>query len=406
MWLSYVLAAVLAIIVFLATSGLLMAHSLQSSVNVSGADKLLDRPPSDSYSGRAVNILVLGSDSRKGAGNKIDNSEEDSDRSDTAMIVHIAKDRKSALVVSIPRDTMVEIPPCKLSETQSTRQQRGQFNWAYSLGGQNGSTDAAVGCTLTTVESVTHLHIDDYVVVDFNGFTKMIDALGGIRVYVDQPVHDKNTDLDLEAGCYTMNGHDALQYARVRHGVQGGDGSDLQRIGRQQHIMSIMMREAMAKNLMTSAPSLYNFARAGLSSLTTSTSLSNLSTLSGLAYSLRELKPENILFLSAPVTEDPYDRNRVVFTEKADTLWQVLAADSTLPGGFEVKDGNSKAYTTSDPSAANNASQSAPESNSPQSASPTPTSSSPTPSTQPSTSAPASTEDPVEAARAKCEAKG
>ncbi|MBD3690090.1 LCP family protein [Nanchangia anserum] len=400
LWLRNLLAALLAVVIFAGSAAAFMGLNLMSAVNVSSADDLLDRAPSDSYAGRALNILVIGSDSRRGAGNKIDNSEDTSDRSDTTMIVHVSKDRKRATIVSLPRDTLVDIPACKLPDGSSTRPQRGQFNWAFTFGGESGSRDAAIACTVKTVEDITQLHIDDYVLVDFNGFTQMIDALGGIDVYVDQAVRDRNTDLDLAVGCHHMGGHEALQYARVRHGVQGGDGSDLQRIGRQQHVMSIMMRQALSKNLLTSGPSLYKFARAGLSALTMSPTLSDLSTMTGLSYSLRGIDPANVLFLSAPVTPSTVDPNRVVFTDAAGALWEALRTDSALPGGLEVKDGYSTASVTPDPAATpapTEDSSSAPASDAPA------TTQTPAASPSPSTDDAAAK---LEAARRECEAKG
>lgn len=399
-WLRGLLAAALGAVIFVVSAGVLMGASLQSVIKVSQADDLLERKPTDSFSGRAVNIVVIGSDSRKGAGNKIDNSDDTSERSDTTMIVHLSKDRKRASIVSIPRDTLVEIPACKLSADRHTTPQRGQFNWAFALGGQSGSRDAAIACTVKTIESVTNIPIDGFVLVDFAGFTQMIDALGGIRVYIDQPIKDWHTDLDLDVGCHTMGGHEALQYARVRHGVKGGDGTDLQRIGRQQHVMAIMMREALSKNLLTSAPSLYRFARAGLRSLTTSSNLSDLSTLTGLAYSLRDLTPDHMLFLSAPVGEAPTDRNRVIFQDAAEDLWRSLQRDQPLPGGLNVKDGNSRAFVTPDPSAASTPPTSASTAPETSPSTPTPTSG----SLSPSTTSPSAKE--VERARRQCEVKG
>lgn len=409
LWVRTLAAILVGLLLFFVTSGALLALSLQSAIKVSKANEFLDRGPSDSYSGRAVNILVLGSDTRKGEGNTIDDSEQDSERSDTTMLMHISRDRTRATVVSIPRDLIVDIPACNLGNGKQSKPQTGQFNWAFAVGGQGGSRDAAVACTIKTTEKLTGVTIDDYVVVDFNGFRHMVDALGGIRVYVDQPIKDWHTSLDIDKGCYTMDGNMALAYARVRHGVKGGDGTDTQRIARQQHVVSIMMREALSRNLLTNVPSLYEFARAGLSALETSPSLSDLSVLSGLAYSLRAITPAQVTFLSMPTQPYPADPNRVIPTEHAQPLWAALREDTPLPPGLEVKDGTGRAFVTEVPqppptAPADQAGTGATD----QGATPAPDASDNPDTTAPDSSAP-STEQPVdetERARAECETKG
>lgn len=400
MWPWRLGAAIVGVVLFLGTGAGLAFHDLQGSVNISNADALLERKPVDSYEGRALNILVLGTDTRKGEGNAIDQTDDETDRSDTTMIAHISRDRKHVNVVSLARDTMVDIPSCPLGNGKHTQAQWGQFNWAFAYGGSAGNRDAAIACTIMTVEKMTGLHIDDYVLVDFNGFRSMVDALGGIRVYVDSPINDWHVDLDIDAGCYTMDGQMALKYARVRYGVKGGDGSDTQRMKRQQHVVSVMVREALSKNLLTSVPELYKFARAGLSSLTTSSSLSNLSTLTGLAYSLQGIDPHKMLFLSAPIGQDPADLNRVVLDERAPALWQALKNDRDLPAGLDVKDLAGNEFTTSGPDSTAEAKETtrAPESASHDSQAPS--HSTPTPS------ATAPSVDPVEKARLECEPKG
>ena len=333
---------------FSLAAGLLIYSDLSGRVNNLGASSLLGRTPPDSYDGRALNILIIGSDSRSGKGNQtLTNNDDPTERSDTTMIMHISKDRSQVNVVSIPRDLIVDIPSCQRSDGSSSEPQRAQFNWAYSIGSLGGDRASAVVCTWKTVEKLSGMRIDESIVVDFNGFSSMIDALGGINIYVPTKIKDqKNSGLELEPGCKHFDGKRALAYARVRHGVKGSDGSDIQRIQRQQAVMGIMMRAALKKNMFTSLNQLYGFVGNGLGALTVSEGLSSVSQLSGLGWSLQSLKPDNLLFLTLPVYEAPFDRNRLLLSEKkAEPIWDSFINDTPLPAGVEVRDGNGKVRT-------------------------------------------------------------
>ena len=360
-----VMLCCLAVVLF-AVSGVGFAwHDLQSRINSVDVDNILggDRPGEDvpdSYEGRAVNILVLGSDSRSGA-NNVDNSEGTEEgagaRSDTAMIMHVSADRKRIEVVSVPRDTLVDIPECTTLDGETTEASTDtQFNFAFSNGsnGGNDTKDVASGaaCTQRTVEKMTGMRIDDFVVVDFNGLSTMVDSLGGVKVYVDEPIDDPEyTGLVLDEGCHAMNGATALQYSRVRHGV--GNGSDISRIPRQQNLVGAMMRTAQSKNLLTNANQLYSFAGSALETLTTSERIGDLQTLVGLASSVQSVGMENISFITMPHTEAPWDPDRVVPTDEADAVWKAMRedkpvaeasvtsqADGSSPSGEATEDGS------------------------------------------------------------------
>lgn len=346
------LRAVISVLVFALsfslTGAFLVYHDLSSRVNNINTAKKLGRTPPDSYSGRPINILIIGSDSRAGKKNQaLGGGADEGERSDTAMIMHVSKDRSQVNVVSIPRDLLVDIPACDLGDGTESSPQYAQFNWAFSIGGTNKDRTSAVLCTWKTVEKLSGMRIDESIVVDFNGFTSMIDALGGINVYVPTEIHDQeNSGLDLEPGCTHFGGEKALAYARVREGVEGSDGSDLQRIERQQAIMGIMMRTAMQKNMLTSLNQLYDFIGSGLSSLTISEGISSVSQLAGLGWSMQSLKPENLRFVTLPVYPAPTDPNRVVLNDnEVRPIWEAFIKDTPLPVGIEVRDGNGKVYT-------------------------------------------------------------
>ncbi|MET9128516.1 LCP family protein [Streptomyces antibioticus] len=265
----------------------------------------------------AVNILVLGSDSRSGAANKaLGGGDSGGARSDTAMVVHIDAGRTGATVVSIPRDTLVTRPSCPLSSGGSTAVAYGaMFNTAYAVGGPV--------CAVKTVESLTGVRMDHYIEVDFAGFAGLVDALGGVTVTTEEDIDDDDSHLHLAAGTHHLDGEQALALARTRHGI--GDGSDLGRIGLQQHLVKALLAQISSTDLLTSPAKLYGVADAVTGSLTTDTGLDSLGELTRLGESLRDLSTEHLTTVTMPVVTAPSDPNRVVADEpEASALWKSL----------------------------------------------------------------------------------
>ncbi|GKQ34331.1 LCP family protein [Streptomyces sp. A012304] len=265
----------------------------------------------------AVNILVLGSDSRSGAENQeLGGGDSTGARSDTAMVVHIEAGRTGATVVSIPRDTLVTRPSCPLPSGGFTREAYGvMFNTAYSVGGPV--------CAVKTVEAMTNVRMDHYVEVDFAGFADLVDALGGVTVTTTQDIDDEDSRLRLAAGTHHLDGTQALALARTRHGV--GDGSDLGRIGLQQALVKALLEQIARTDLLGSPTRLYQVADALTGSLTTDTGLDSLGELMDLGQSLKGLTSERLTTVTMPVVTAPSDPNRVVAEEPAAReLWESL----------------------------------------------------------------------------------
>ncbi|MFF8969675.1 LCP family protein [Streptomyces sp. NPDC014995] len=265
----------------------------------------------------AVTILVLGSDSRGGAENQeLGGGDSTGARSDTAMVVHIDAGRTSATVVSIPRDTLVTRPSCPLPSGGSTAVAYGvMFNTAYAVGGPV--------CAVKTVESMTNVRMDHFVEVDFSGFAKLVDALGGVTVTTEEDIDDEDSRLRLAAGTHHLDGTRALALARTRHGV--GDGSDLGRIGLQQILVKALLEQISSTDLLTSPTRLYRVADAVTGGLTTDTGLDSLAELTELGRSLKDLSAENVTTVTLPVVTAPSDPNRVVAQEPAASdLWESL----------------------------------------------------------------------------------
>lgn len=338
----YVLRGVATLGVFLlsfAATGVGLGYArLQGNIDQHDIGELLgdDRPtreeptshdPEDPHAGEELNFVILGSDSREGENATIDGSgSSEGMRADTTLLVHISADRSHVDVVSIPRDTLVDIPSCRLPDgTWTEPQENVMFNSAFNIGGETGDVGAAAACTIRTVEEMTDIYIDDFAVVDFTGFINVVDALGGIAMYIPEDIDDRAADLQLEAGCRLLDGPTALGYARVRH---IGDGSDIQRIDRQQDIVMEIIEEALSTGLLTDPLRLYQVLDTATQTLTTSRGLGSLPNLAGLGGSLAGLDSENITFVTMPFD---WSGARVVESaEYAPYVWEAIANDTPL----------------------------------------------------------------------------
>ncbi|MCW2873944.1 LCP family protein [Actinacidiphila oryziradicis] len=245
------------------------------------------------------NILLIGTDNR-GGGNGKYGQDTGTQRSDTVILLHLAADRHSATAMSIPRDLMVQIPKCRRPDGSHTRAQHAQFNWAFEFGG--------AACTIRTVEELTGIRVDHHLIVDFTGFKKMVDAVGGVEVCVPHAVHDKDAHLDLPAGRQVLHGEQALGYVRARHGI--GDGSDTQRIERQQGFLASLVKKIRSNGVLLNPVRLYPLLDAATSSLTADAGLDSLSELYDLARSLQKTPTSEVRFLTVPRQPYIYDANR------------------------------------------------------------------------------------------------
>ncbi len=275
----------------------------------------------------ALNILVIGSDSRangeSGNGGK---SSIEGARSDTNLIVHLSADRKSALVVSIPRDSMTKAPD-DCNDPNSTVADGSVRIWNdnYARGRE--------ACVIKTIEGLTGIFIDHSITVDFAGFKTMVDALGGVEVCTPVAIDDADAHLKLAAGRHRLNGSQALGYVRVRHTV--GDGSDIDRIARQQVFLSSMVQEATQTSLLLRPDKLFRFLNAATRSMTADEGLS-IATLTDIATSVRSIGMDKVRFLTVPIEAYPPDPNRVQWAPSADALWEAIRGDRALPGTPEA----------------------------------------------------------------------
>lgn len=270
------------------------------------------------------NILVLGSDTRSGSNRTLGGGTDDgSARSDTAMIVHVYKGHKKASVVSIPRDTLVDRPECTDSKGNAQPAARSvMFNSAYSTGGAT--------CAVKTVESITGIRMDHYVEVDFAGFQKLIDDLGGVQVTTTKAIDDRESHLALPAGTHTLDGRQALGLVRTRHGV--GDGSDLGRIQLQQAFVKALVDQVKQIGILSSPTKLVDLADTATKAVTTDSDLASVKSLASFANGLKGINSSHMNMVTMPVQYDPANPNRVLTDKsKARLIWSALENDKPIP---------------------------------------------------------------------------
>ncbi|WP_329466741.1 LCP family protein [Streptomyces sp. NBC_01431] len=289
-----------------------------------------DRPP---VSTKGSNVLVIGTDARIDGNSELGGGDKDDiGRSDTAFLMHVYADHKHAVAVSIPRDTLVDIPSCKLPDGSWTKPQSNtMFNAAYSVGE---SAKGNPACTQNTVEKLTGLRVDHTVVVDFKGFAKMTEAVGGVAVCVPQDVYQNNLNPNRATrgerifvkGPQTVSGQQALDYVRIRHGI--GDGSDIGRIKRQQAFVASLIKKVKSGGL--TPTKLFPLADAATQSLTVDPGLGSADKLISFAMSLRDIDLHNTKFVTLPWR---YQGARVAIVHPdAEALWDALKSDRTLDG--------------------------------------------------------------------------
>jgi LCP family protein required for cell wall assembly len=280
--------------------------------------------PDDPNAGRAMNILVLGSDHRDEAAMESEGKGAPGGmRADTTIVVHVSADRS--------RVELVSIPSCLMSDGSETKaRSEDMINTAFATGWDNGGDLAsAAACSGRTVQENTGLTIDHFVVVDFGGFQSMVNAIGGVNICIPEDLSDpKYTGLDLKAGQQVLSGEDAFKFARARHG-NIGDGSDIARIGNQQRLIQAIITQVLSADVLTDVPTLVSFLSAATSSLTLDSGL-DLNALTGLAWSARSIRTDNITFMTIPWGAAGADGNRVKWTSAADAVWAAMAADTPI----------------------------------------------------------------------------
>ncbi len=296
---------------------------LTNSFKSNGIDLANARPVTQADLDGAINMLLIGSDTRKGQGKGYGN--ESSELADVIILLHISKDRKNAVALSFPRDLLVPWPACPSTSGGPgyLPESLGQINATIANGGP--------GCTLMTVEALTGLEIPYLAMIDFKGVIEMSNAIGGVEVCVAKKISDPYTFTYLEPGLHTLQGKAALQFLRTRHGV--GDGSDLGRISNQQVFLTSLIRKVKSAGVLTNPVRLYSLASAAARNMKLSNNLTDINTMVSIASSLRNVELDKITFLQVPSRGGlpaPYSGRVMPIYEQANVLFEKLRNDEPL----------------------------------------------------------------------------
>lgn len=270
-----------------------------------------------------INILVMGSDSRSGKGDNIDHKGDIGQRSDTTILFHLSANRKFAYGISIPRDTLVDRPTCYKDDGTAIPGGRNlMWNDAFSVGGP--------ACTIQQFEQLSGIRVDNYVVVDFNGFKNMVDALDGVEVCIPQEIDDPAHHIKLMPGTREIKGNEALSYVRVRYKV--GDGTDTMRIHRQQAFMASMIKKAVSAGMLARPDRLLKFINALTASL--QTDFKNIGQMAAIAEAAKGVGLNDIKFVTTPWQFSTDFPGRVEWLPGVHKLFRLTAHDKPLTPQF------------------------------------------------------------------------
>lgn len=248
----------------------------------------------------AMNILLVGVDKRDNLTRKQQNQlklgREVGERTDTMMVIHLSEDHSRVTVVSLPRDTWTEIPG------KGTH----KINSAYQFGG--------APLAVKAVQHTTGLKIDRYIEVNVLGFIDVVDSLGGVTVCTPVPINDPKTGLNLAAGTHELPGVQALGYARTRATVR----SDLDRIDRQQQVISALLNEALSAQTLANPAKLASFVNSTLKTIKVDPD----DGLIGLVTQMRDVSLDNVKFATVPLADLDFKTS----TGESAVLWDKPAA--------------------------------------------------------------------------------
>jgi LCP family protein required for cell wall assembly len=281
-----------------------------------------DRPQKEQVQGprEPINVLVMGSDSRDGKGNNIDGLKGGGQRSDTTILFHLSADRENAYGVSLPRDAMVERPTCYTKDKKEIAGGFDMWNAAFSLGGP--------ACTIRQFEQLTKVKIDHFVVLDFNGFKDMVDAINGVKVCIPEDVDDSIGNIHLKAGTREVKGQEALNYVRVRHVIS--NNGDIGRMKRQQAFIAAMANKVKSAGTLGRPDRAFKFVDAATKSLTLDPGLSSVKKIADLAGQFQNIGLSKVKFITVPFASYEPDPNRLVWTGDAKELWKKIRFDQPL----------------------------------------------------------------------------
>jgi LCP family protein required for cell wall assembly len=315
-WLAAMLAMALVVV---SITAYLKFRSVWDSISRVSVVGLGARPPKFTS---ALNILLIGSDTRAGA-NRHFGAGITGQRSDTIIVLHIAPGGHNAVVLSIPRDSVVPVlacpPEADFAGQAAQPGQVEQINATFASGGP--------GCLWKTVEHTTRLHIDHFIELTFTGFKHVIDDIGGVNICLPFAINDPQSKLHLSRGRHHVWGAEALAFWRARY---IGEGSDLERIQRDQFLMASVLQGAERSNLLSSPSRVVAVISDAARSMTADSAL-NLSTMISVAESLRGLHSKSVQFIELPTVAYQANPNWVTWPASDMQLFADIAHDRAIP---------------------------------------------------------------------------
>ncbi|WP_328747943.1 LCP family protein [Streptomyces sp. NBC_00285] len=276
---------------------------------------------------KAINILLIGTDKRTGAGNGSYGDKDSVGHADTTILLHVSKDRSNATALSIPRDLIVDVPDCPTTQADGTTKVIAgtdgvRFNTSL------GQDERTPSCTVRTVTELTGIQADNFIVADFNAVKTLTTAVGGVEICLAKDIDDKDSKLKLSKGKHTISGEDALAFVRTRHSV--GFGGDLSRITLQQQFLSALMRKLKSNDTLTNPAKMLKLAEAGTKALTVDSQLDNIGKLKNLGLELGKLNVKNLTFTTVPVVDNPAEKVKatvVLNNATAPTVFDMIKGD-------------------------------------------------------------------------------
>ncbi|MBA8815494.1 LCP family protein required for cell wall assembly [Microbacterium halimionae] len=326
------LVAVAAVVALVAVAGVAsyVIYDLSNTVTskaVALEDEVVQPPTMGAFEGD-FSVLIVGTDEceeelQAALGDRCTGADSEGQLNDVNMLMHVSENPRRVSVVSFPRDLMVAVPSCTREDGSTTSAMSKQpLNSVFSVGG--------LGCVASTISALTDFDIPFAAKVSFGGVVNITDAIGGVEVCIgNNGIRDYYTGIDWEAGMRQVQGLDALQFLRTRHGV--GDESDLARIGNQQQYMSRLAHKLRSDEVLADAGALYRLANAAVTNITPSESLTNPLRLVQLALAVKDVPFEDITFVQYPVVDDSENSNKVAPDfASAEVLMTAIAENKSL----------------------------------------------------------------------------
>ncbi|MBS1673623.1 MAG: LCP family protein [Actinobacteria bacterium] len=278
-----------------------------------------------------VNMLLVGSDAcgekyKEMFGDRCSDPDVEGERNDTNLLLHISDAPRRVTVITFPRDLMIPIPSCTDSDGNPTSEMSKQ---ALNVSLETGGPKNGLACVARTISKVSGLDIQFAAKITWAGVIDITSAIGGVDVCIANGITDPDTALNLAPGTHTLQGYEALQFLRTRHGV--GDGSDLGRGSNQQVYMSSLARKMVSAEVLSNPATLLRLANTVMSNVTPSTTLTSPTLLVQIALAMKDVPLDQINFVNYPVLSDPDDPNKVVPDyDSADQLWAALTANEEI----------------------------------------------------------------------------